>query len=211
MTSYYANVTFPNTALSLPALRKLYRAIPRQYVLEQDTTVTIADPDAEFGRLAITDLLDALQVPYDHFHRNEAGRNVYTQQVRFVGGERIMKVVRDADVLIKRYAQDLLDLINAGALDQAREQLEYTVNKSAGSDIAMVAAEWDPEDLYVLFNAEEARENDGAGYWSDNLGWTGIHHASIFDATQRAAYEADENTTWQTLADALAVFQLAKT
>lgn len=210
MSSYYANVTFPNTALVLPALRKLYRAIPIQYVLEQDTTVTIADPDAEFGRMAITDLLDALQVPYDHFHRNEAGRNVYTQQVRFVGGERIMKVVRDADVLIKRYAQDLLDLINAGALDQVREQLEYTVNKSAGADIAVVSAQWDPEELYVLFNAEEARENDGAGYWSDNLGWTGIQHANIFDAVQRAVYEADQTTTWQKLSDALAGFKLVQ-
>lgn len=207
MSSYYANVTFPNSALNIPALRKLYRSLPTGYVLEQDATVTLADPNAEFGRMAVTELLDALQVPYDHYHRNEAGRNVYTQQVRFVDGQRVMKVVRDADEVLRKYARDLLDLVEAGSLDLVREQLDYTVNKAITPSIVTIATEWDPENLFLLFNAEEAREN-GTGYWSQLEGWTVVQHASVFTSDQRAAYEADDTTTWQSLADALSSVRL---
>lgn len=208
MTTYYANVTFPSSALNIPAVRTIYRKMPKQYVLEQDSTVTFADPDADFGRIEFTDILDTLQVPYDHFHRNEAGRNVYTQQVRFVDGQRTMTIVRDADIAVKRYAQDLLDLLNAGQIEQVRSQLEYTVTKIAGPDISAVASSWDPEELYVLFNPVEASENDGAGYWSNVEGWVGVQSASIFTFEQRVVYETDENTAWQTLQEALSGFKV---
>jgi hypothetical protein len=60
------------------------------------------------------------------------------------------------------------------------------VNESLNDSIANETyEEGDAFADWVIFSAGEARANDGAGYWSNEYGWTTIDHATRFYLCER--------------------------
>lgn len=43
----------------------------------------------------------------------------------------------------------------------------------------------DPVQTFVVYSSNEAFCNDGAGFWSNTLGWSVLEHATTFSSIKR--------------------------
>ncbi len=46
----------------------------------------------------------------------------------------------------------------------------------------------DPVQTFVVYSPNEAFCNDGAGFWSDALGWSVLEHATTFSPAERVSF-----------------------
>lgn len=122
---YYAAVRFPADAMGKPAIREWINE-HRNYI-SRGKTITPYD-DAQFnckmvevscdtassGRIGITDVLDNLQIPYEHYHRDDHQMGENTIYVRFVDGEKVTTDISAEDMVVRNAYQTLLDQIQSG-------------------------------------------------------------------------------------------------
>jgi len=126
---YHADVHFPKTATKIPEIKQWLAAHYSYGIYEDDGIIQVSDPEANYGEIDITDLLDENAIPYDHYHYNFNTCKNWTVCVRFTNdGTRVETVESAFDIELSTWASDVLQLFDTGNLNEVRDALQKAAN-----------------------------------------------------------------------------------
>lgn len=148
---YYARVTFPAAAAAIPSVHEwLERPNGRRVSISEidgGNCIAVSAEDCGGGEIEVTSVLDAAQVPYDHYHSDDCAGSPHpwTEHVRFSpAGERTLTKVETEAEGDAQIARELLAMLEAGNLHGMRTRLQELSAKALPPDESMdaIASSW---------------------------------------------------------------------